>query len=77
MRGSHSSSIKMAKAKEIRDMSIGELKKFIEEQEAKAVQLRFDIVSKQLKNNREYRNTKRTIAQALTIFGEKEKAGGN
>jgi large subunit ribosomal protein L29 len=60
------------RTKEIREMNKGELERFLEEQKAKAVQLRFDIVSKQLKNNREYRKIKRDIARAMTILKEKE-----
>jgi large subunit ribosomal protein L29 len=59
------------KAKTIREMSNGELKKFIEEQKTKALQLRFDIVTKQIKNKREYRNVKRDVARAITILKEK------
>lgn len=59
------------KAKNIRELNKGELKKFIEDQKAKALQLRFDIVTKQIKNKREYRNVKRDVARALTILKEK------
>ena len=51
----------------IEDMGKAELEKFIEDQEAKATKLRFDISSKQIKNHRGYRNIKRDIARALTI----------
>ncbi|MCX6765990.1 MAG: 50S ribosomal protein L29 [Candidatus Moranbacteria bacterium] len=60
------------KAKEIREMSSGEIKKFLEEKRARAVQLRFDISSKQLKNHREYRKVKRDIARAIAISKEIE-----
>ena len=60
------------KIAEIRDMNIGQLKKFIDEKRAAAVKLRFDIASRQLKNHREYREAKKDIARALTILKEKE-----
>lgn len=52
----------------IEDMSRGEIEKFIEDQESKALKLRFDISSKQIKNHREYRNIKREIAKAKTAI---------
>ncbi len=57
---------------EIKDMKKEELKKFIEEKRALAVKLRFDIAAKQLKNHREYRNTRKEIARALTVLGQIE-----
>lgn len=57
---------------EIKDMKKEELKKFIEEKRALAVKLRFDIAAKQLKNHREYRNTRKEIARALTILEKLE-----
>ncbi|KKU55169.1 MAG: 50S ribosomal protein L29 [Candidatus Moranbacteria bacterium GW2011_GWE1_49_15] len=59
---------------EIKDMKKEELKKFIEEKRALAVKLRFDIASKQLKNHREYRNTRKDIARALTVLGKMDEA---
>lgn len=58
------------KIKELREMSRGEIEKLLEEKKAKAVQLRFDITSKQIKNHREYRNIKRDIAKIITILKE-------
>lgn len=58
------------RAKEIREMNKNELEKLLDEKKAKAVQLRFDISSKQIKNNKEYRNTKKDIARITTILRE-------
>lgn len=58
------------RAKEIREMNKNELEKLLDEKKAKAVQLRFDISSKQIKNNKEYRNTKKDIARITTILKE-------
>ncbi|HOF42758.1 MAG TPA: 50S ribosomal protein L29 [Candidatus Moranbacteria bacterium] len=60
------------KASEIREMNIEQLKKFISEKRTQSVKLRFDISAKQIKNHREYRKTRKEIAQALTILKEKE-----
>jgi large subunit ribosomal protein L29 len=60
----------MTKIKELREMSQGEIEKLLEEKKTKAVALRFDITSKQLKNNREFRSTKKDIARILTLQKE-------
>ncbi len=60
------------KIKELRELNKNELSKLLEEKRAKAVQLRFDISSKQLKNNREYRNIKKDIARILTLVKEEK-----
>lgn len=60
------------KIKELRELGDNELAKLLEEKKAKAVSLRFDISSKQLKNNREYRNVKKDIARILTLLREKK-----
>lgn len=52
----------------IEEMSKSEIEKFLEEKQAKMTKLRFDISSKQIKNHREYRNTKKDIARALTAL---------
>lgn len=59
-------------AKKIREMNKEELEKTLEENKAKALKLRFDISSRQIKNHREYRNLKKDIARILTILGEKK-----
>ncbi len=58
------------KTKELREMSIAELEKLLEQKKAEAVRLRFEISSKQLKNNREYRKTKKDVARIITILNE-------
>lgn len=64
----------MAEKKKIKfeEMEKAEIEKFLEEQRAKMTKLRFDISSKQIKNHREYRNTKKNIAKALTILNIKK-----
>lgn len=54
------------------EMSKSEIEKFLETQRAKMTKLRFDISSKQIKNHREYRNTKRNIAKSLTALKGKQ-----
>jgi len=58
----------MAKIKELREKNIEELKKLLGEKKEHARKLRFDISSKQVKNNREYRNTRKEIARILTLI---------
>lgn len=54
------------------EMNISEIEKFLEDEQAKMVKLRFDISSKQIKNHREYRNTKKEIARAMTALKGKQ-----
>ncbi|EKE16142.1 MAG: hypothetical protein ACD_11C00029G0022 [uncultured bacterium] len=60
------------KIQEIRDMKKEELEKFVEEKRALAVKLRFDIATKQTKNNKEYSQVRKDIARALTILNDLE-----
>lgn len=60
-------------AKELREKNNEELKKILDEKREKARRFRFDIASKQVKNNRELRNEKRDIAKILTILANKGK----
>lgn len=60
------------KIKELRSKSKAELKRLLTESQEKLRKLRFDIANKQLKDVREVRSTKRTIARMLTILGQKE-----
>ena len=62
----------MAKFKELKEKNKEELKKLLGEQKEHARKLRFDIASKQVKNNREYRNTKKEVAQILTLINASE-----
>ena len=54
------------KAKEINDKNIEELNKLLKEEKAKLVQLRFELTSRQLKNHRQLKQTKKTIARIQT-----------
>ena len=60
------------KTKEIREINQGEIKKFLTEKRNRLLKLRFDIASKQIKNHREYRQSKKDIAVALTVLRERE-----
>ena len=63
----------MAEKKKVKfdEMNKSEIEKFLEDGQAKMVKLRFDISSKQIKNHREYRNTKKDIAKAITALNSK------
>lgn len=63
------------KIAQIREMKKEELKAFVEEKRAEAVKLRFDIAARQIKNHRDYRNSRKDIAKALTVLKELEVAG--
>jgi len=60
----------MAKIKELREKSIEELKKLLAEKREAVRKLRFDISTKQVKNNRQLRNDKKDIAKILTLIKE-------
>lgn len=60
----------MAKIKELKEKSQGELSKLLAEKREASRKLRFDIAAKQVKNNKEYRNTKKDIARILTLLEE-------
>jgi ribosomal protein L29 len=55
-----------------RNMTVGELAKFIAEGEKKLAQYKINRYSKQSKNVREGRSIKRSLAVAKTIMHEKE-----
>lgn len=59
------------KIKEIRDIGAEQLKKILDEKRTKLVQLRFDIVTKQIKNNKEHESVRKDIAKILTVFKER------
>jgi ribosomal protein L29 len=63
---------KYMKIKELKEKNIEELKKLLGEKKESVRKLRFDIASKQVKNNREYRNTKKEVAQILTLINASE-----
>ncbi len=58
------------KIKELREKNIEELKKLLDEKREYVRKLRFDIASKQVKNNKELRNTRKDIARILTLIKE-------
>jgi ribosomal protein L29 len=61
------------KLKELKEKNIEELKKLLGERKEQARKLRFDIASKQVKNVRDYRNTKKEIARILTLINLQSK----
>jgi len=60
------------KTKDIRVKLINEIEKELFEKRKILQKLRFDLVTKNLKNHREIRKTKKEIAQILTILAEKK-----
>lgn len=62
------------KAKELRNQSNKELQKKLVDSRAKLSQLNVDYRTKEVKNVREIRSLKRTIARILTILSEQAKA---
>ncbi len=60
------------KAEELKDKTIEELEKNLNEEKSKLSQLRFDVKARQTKNYREVRIIKKNIARILTIIKEKQ-----
>ena len=60
------------KIKELKNKTEKELRKMIESLREKQRVLRFDLSAGKVKDIREIRETKRTIARILTILKEKE-----
>ena len=60
--------------KEIKNLNITELHKMLAEKRSELMNFRFKDANKQLKNVREIRSIKKTIAQVLTILKTKTKA---
>ena len=58
------------KIKELREKNPEELNKMLAEKKESARGLRFAIVSKQIKNNREFRNMKKEIARIMTLINQ-------
>ena len=56
--------------KEIREKNKQELKSILKEKREAVRKLRFDISSKQVKNHRDHRKSKKDIARILTILKE-------
>lgn len=59
------------KITEIREKGKEELEKILQEKKEAIRKLRFDIASKQVKNHREFRKTKKDVAQIMTVLAEK------
>ncbi len=59
--------------KDIKNSSIAELHKMLSEKRSELMNLRFKDANKQLKDVREIRAIKKTIAQVLTILKTKTK----
>jgi len=58
------------KIKELREKNTEELKKLLAEKREIVRKLRFDLASKQIKNNREIRSSRKDIAKILTLINE-------
>jgi large subunit ribosomal protein L29 len=61
------------KIQEIRNMNIEQLKKLVDEKKSGAIKFKFDVATKQVKNNKQGRVIKKDIARALTLIKELEK----
>lgn len=62
------------KAKELKNQSNKELQKKLADTRAKIAQLNVDYRTKEIKNVREIRSLKRTVARILTIMSEQQRA---
>jgi large subunit ribosomal protein L29 len=60
------------KLKELRDQSVSDLAKQLEEAHQEIFNLRFRLSTKQLVNHREIRRVKKNIARLNTLLREKE-----
>ena len=65
--------MKKKEFKEIKQKQIAELGKALESLRARLNDLRFDLSSGKVKNIRELRGAKKSIAQLLTVIQEKQK----
>ena len=59
------------KIKELREKNVAELEKILLEKREVIRKVRFEISTKQVKNNRDIRNAKRDVARVLTLLKEK------
>lgn len=59
------------KNKELREKTIEELNKVLNEERSKMSQIRFDIKARQVKNYRKIRSMKKDIARIITLIKEK------
>ena len=62
----------MATLKELRALSVEDIKKQLEESRQELFNLRFRLSTKQLVNHREVRRVKRNIARLNTLLTERE-----
>ncbi len=62
------------KARELRELSGDELRARVREGKKKLLTLRFQLASGRLTNTAELAKTKRDVARALTLLGEREHA---
>jgi len=60
----------MTKIRELREKNNGELKKLLTDKREAVRKLRFDLTSKQIKNNQALRKNKKDIARILTLINE-------
>ncbi|PJA86872.1 MAG: 50S ribosomal protein L29 [Candidatus Moranbacteria bacterium CG_4_9_14_3_um_filter_42_9] len=60
----------MTKIRELREKNNGELKKLLADKREAVRKLRFDLTSKQIKNNQALRKNKKDIARILTLINE-------
>jgi len=65
----------MIKIKELKNLPETELKKLLEQNREKLRVLRFDLASGKVKNVREIRETKKTVARLLTLLKETKTYG--
>lgn len=56
------------KIKELKEKNIEELRKLLNEKKEQIRKLRFNVTSKQVKNTRECRNTRKDVAKMLTLI---------
>lgn len=63
------------KTKELRERSIEELKKLLAEKREIVRKLRFDIATKQVKDTRQIRNERKTVAKITTLINEEKRNG--
>lgn len=61
------------KSKDLRDLSVAELKSKVSELKQENMNLRFQHATKQLENTAGIHKVRRDIARALTILTEKER----
>jgi len=65
------------KAKDLRTKSLADVSKEVSKLRDKLATLRKDNATKEMKNNREIRETRRNLARSLTVQGELNRAEAN